>query len=703
MTRHALTAVALLLCQAAWASVGGRTAEAGNGAEVLLKESGPAAAAAAWQTVDVLPGLRPDGKLLSMEDVISAGVHPRLKSYYWEEDGSLAEGPGKGPKAPAGLRAFSRDGSLYLVRDTDTLCIAAAQEGDGIVYGTSVSRNEFGINGGIFPSPDGRRIAFYRKDQRAVTQFPLLDISTRTGSLRNIRYPMNGMASEIISLGVYDTIDGTTVWLQCDEFSEERYLTNVSWSADSQGIFVQVVDRSQHHMRLCLYNASDGTLQRRLLSEDNEAWVEPREPLRHFRDDFYIYSTANRDGYDSLYLLDAAGGGIWRLTEVDADVDFVATDGRFIYYMSAEVSPAESHLYRIELRPGRKAHAYAGKAFAGPGGRFGGKTRVPLPGQAGAFIVSAPQALTPGRGVHRVSFSPDCSRFLDRWSSLGEPGRLVLRSADGTLLEDLDTAADPLEGFARCTVELGTVRSSDGRFDNHYRLIKPLGFEEGRQYPVIVYVYGGPHSQMVTDSWLGGIRMWEMAMAQRGYVVYVQDNRGTDNHGLAYAQAINRKCGVHEMEDQVAGLEALLSRGFCDRSRIGVCGWSYGGFMTISLMTHYPSLFRAGACGGPVIDWKWYEIMYGERYMDTPETNPEGFRETSLLSWADKLEGPLLICQGAVDDTVVWQHSLSFVQKCVEAGKLLEYFPYPLSEHNVRGPWRAQMYALWTGFFERNL
>jgi len=623
----------------------------------------------AQNVIEIRPETNPDGSVMSMEDVISPASRSRMAPYHWAADGTLAEGYGK----PKSERFFSEDGSLYMLGAGDTLCIARSEE-DGIVYGTSVSRNEFGIAGGIFPSPDSSKLAFYRKDERAVTQFPLLDINSRTGTLRQIRYPMNGMSSETISLGVYDIPSGNTIYLACNDFGEDRYLTNISWTADGQGIFVMVVDRSQHHMRLNLYDAASGAFVKTLLTEDNEAWVEPQETLKHFKDALYIYTSENRDGFNSLYLLDLDSAKLTRITSVAADVHFEATDGRYVYYSSAEVSPAESHLYRVRVDKRRNG-----------------------------LRISAAQALTPERGSHRVSFNPDKTQFIDSWSSISVPGRKVLRNADGSLVRDLDTASDALASFAQCELEFGSVKSADGLYDNHYRLFKPLGFDPARKYPLIVYVYGGPHSQMVSDSFLGGVRLWELAMAQRGYLVYVQDNRGTDNHGLAYKQAINRRCGVAEMEDQVAGVKALIDRGFVDESRIGVSGWSYGGFMTISLMTHYPEIFKVGACGGPVIDWKWYEIMYGERYMDTEETNPEGFAETSLINWADKLSGSLLICQGAIDNTVVWQHSLSFVQKCIEKGILLDYFPYPRSEHNVFGPWRAQLYAKFTDYFEKNL
>jgi len=274
------------------------------------------------------------------------------------------------------------------------------------------------------------------------------------------------------------------------------------------------------------------------------------------------------------------------------------------------------------------------------------------------------------------------------------------RSTDGKVNECLFEGEDPLEGYASCKVEVGTVPSADNAFENYYRLIYPKDFDPAKKYPVIVYVYGGPHSQMVQDSWLGDIRMWEMLMAQKGYIVYVQDNRGTSNRGAAFEKAINRQCGKVEMEDQMVGIRRLLDLPYVDSERVGVHGWSYGGFMTISLMTTYPDVFKVGVAGGPVIDWKWYEIMYGERYMDTPETNPEGFEATSLINKATNLKGKLLICQGDVDDTVVWEHSLSFIQVCIDNGIPVDYFPYPVAQHNVFGRNRIHLMDKVTQYFE---
>ena len=613
-----------------------------------------------------LPECNPEGKRFTQEAVVDGSLYPRTPELQSVEPVAIEAAP----------RFFTQDGSVFLRTENGSqICIARSEE-DGIVYGETVSRNEFGITGGIFPSPSGTKVAFYRKDEREVTRYPLLNIRSRSGSARMIRYPMNGMHSEKLSLLIYDCESGKTVTITPTDFDDERYLTGVSWSPDEKSVYIQVLARSQHDLHLNAYRADDGRFKRTLLSAHNDAWVEPLDPIWFWdgRNDWFLYRTDNRDGWRNLYLCDTLGRNITRLTEENADVHYVTNRDGWLYYTSGVVSPVENHLFRFPVQISRKGKVRTGK----------------------------PQRLTSGPAWHHITFIPEKNAFLDRWSSPSVPEQVALIDERGGLLEGPLPAVDPLKDYAVCEVELGTVKSADGVTDNYYRLIKPLGWTPEGKYPVIHYVYGGPHSQMVTHAWLGNIRMWEMLMAQRGYVVYVQDNRGTQNRGAAFEKAINRRCGQAEMEDQVAGLTALLREPWADEARVGVYGWSYGGFMAISLLTHYPQIYKAGVAGGPVIDWKWYEVMYGERYMDTPETNPEGFAQTSLIPQAQNLQGRLLLMQGQLDDTVVNLHSLSFVQACVEAGKCPDYFPYPLSAHNVRGPWRAQMNTKITAFFDGN-
>lgn len=595
------------------------------------------------------PASNPEGRLISVEESQNRAVYPQLQKYYWASGGEVTTETSK---------------KLHSITPLPV------SRTEGISYGEVPSRNEFGCEKGYFPSPDGERLAVYRKDERSVGTFPLLDIDSRTGSLKQIRYPMNGMASEKLGLVVCDLCGNILSEIKVDDFTDERYLTGVTWSPDGKYIFVQVLDRAQHRMKLNQYRSDDGSFVRTILSEENEAWIEPQDPLYFLKGSYeFIYRTDNRDGYRNLYLCDTLGR-IRRLTPCDADVSYVGNDGKYVYYTSAEVSPVENHLFRVEIRKGK---------------------------------IRKPVRITKERGWHEISFYSDMTRFLDVWSNFTTPGVTQLREADGKLIEELQRAENPLKDYAKCEVEFGTVKSADGSFDNYYRLLKPLDFDPSRKYPLIVYVYGGPHSQMVRDSWLGSIRMWEMVMAQRGYVVYVQDNRGTENRGAGYEKAINRQCGQVEMADQMAGINELLQQSWIDRERVGVHGWSYGGFMTISLMTNYPDVFKTAVAGGPVIDWKWYEVMYGERYMDTEESNPEGFARTSLINKAGNLKGKLLICQGAVDQTVVWEHSLSFVQECIEKGVQLDYFPYPMDEHNMRGKARVHLYHKITDYFERFL
>ena len=605
------------------------------------------------------------GKILTTaETTLSRELAPHWYSHRWEES-PQAEFP----------KEFTKGKSLYIVKSEGDTLLVAESENPQITYGQVVSRNEFGIEGGTFWSPSREHLAFYRKDESKVTTFPLLDITSRTGTLREIKYPMAGMGSENVQLGIYSLTDGKTVYVKADEFGYDRYLTNITWTPDGSKVLIQVLDRSQKHLKLNMYDALTGDFLKTILTEDNEKYVEPRDPVWFLKgsSDLFIYRTDNRDGYRNLYLCDTEGN-IRRLTETDADVQYVANDGKYVWYTSAEISPIENHLFRISIKASPKGLSKA---------KFG-----------------KPEQLTVAEGWHNIEMSPDLTQYVDCWSNLTTPRVADLCSSDGKVIRNILTADDPTLDYAYTEISLGTVKSADGQYDNYYRLIKPIDFDPSKKYPTIVYVYGGPHSQMVTNTFLANLRRWEMHMAQRGYLVYVQDNRGTDNRGAAFEKAIHGQCGQAEMADQMEGVKMLMSLPYVDKDRIGVHGWSYGGFMTISLITNYPEIFKVAVAGGPVIDWKWYEVMYGERYMDHPERNPEGYAKTSLISKAKDLKGKLLICQGAIDPVVVWEHSLSFVRECVKNNVQVDYFPYPCAEHNVMGKDRIHLNDKITMYFE---
>ncbi len=622
-------------------------------------------------------------QLLTMEDaILNPALTPQRYTTKWGVDAKgrtiYAEGtsskelkwayPSNGKAAEVATKAaasarpryFTKENNLYYEMDGKQTAITSESNPD-IISGSEVSRNEFGINGGIFPSPDGLSVAFYQKDVSRVEDFPLLDITTRTGSLTNIKYPQNGLPSERVSLGIYNTTNGSTVWCKVTDFDCERYLTNITWSPDGKLIYIQVLNRAQKEMHLNSYCAATGEFVEQVCADTDPRYVEPSYPLYFVGGDpnRFIYSTNVRDGYWNLYLYerkdDTSAWSCRRMVDVDADIIYFGQDPKSVYYYSFEFSPVEQHLCKVDIKSGKTLR------------------------------------LTHAEGWHNCTLSPDGKWFFDNYSSLKVPRVVNIASTDGKVCRTLFEAPDPTTEFNYTPIELGSIKSADGKFDNYYRLIYPIDFDPTKKYPAILYVYGGPHSQMVNNTFCANLRRWEMYMAQRGYVVFVMDNRGTKYHGAEYEKAIHRQCGQAEMADQMKGIEWLTSHPWVDADRIGVHGWSYGGFMTISLITNYPEVFKVGVAGGPVIDWKWYEVMYGERYMETEATNPEGFAKTSLINQAKNLKGKLLICQGAIDPVVLWQHSLSFVRECVVNNVQVDYFPYPRHEHNVIGRDRVHL------------
>ena len=626
-----------------------------------------------------------DRRLLTMEDaILNRNLNPKNYQVRWSSDYpneylhqedsiTYAINIRTGRQRQVAIPATSKQHTPHAILKgnniswltADSIEIPITQFADtNIVCGQAVSRNEFGCMQGVFPSPDNSRIAFYVKDETHVTTFPLLDITTRTGTARNIKYPMIGMPSERLKFGVYDVVQNKTIYLAITDFTDERYLTNPAWSPDSKTIYIQVMNREQKALNLNAYDAITGEYITTLLTEQNDRFLEPNQPIIFLDNDRFIYTTDNRDGFYNLYLYSLKSNTLTRLTRVNADVEYLTHDAQHVYYYSFEISPAERHLYRVNITSGKTSR------------------------------------LTHAEGWHTCQLSPDKRHFTDNYSSLNVPRVVAVGSTDGRFYRDVFRADDPCRNHNYAPIELGTLPSADGKYLNHYRLIRPLDFDSTKQYPVILYVYGGPHTQLVRNNYQANLRRWEMYMAQRGYILFIIDNRGTPNHGADYARAIHRQCGVVEMQDQMAGLQWLMSHSWVDKNRIGVHGWSYGGFMTISLMTHYPDIFKVGVAGGPVIDWKWYEVMYGERYMETPDTNPEGFKNTSLINQAQNLRGKLLICQGLIDNVVLYQHSLNFLDACITHNIPVDYFIYPRAEHNVIGKDRVHLMQKVTDYFE---
>jgi len=558
--------------------------------------------------------------------------------------------------AKTGLVAFTLQNNLYLAEDGKVTQITHDQNPDD-VNGQIVSRNEFGITKGIFWSPSGEKLAFYRKDQSRVFNYPLVDIDHRIAEVKNIKYPMAGTPSEYVTLGVYDIKTGKTIFLKTNPKSEQ-YLTAVTWGPAGKYIYIAVLNRGQNHMWMNKYDATTGDLVKTLFEETNPKYVEPLFPLyfNPFNPNEFIWNS-RRDGWNHLYLYNTDGKLLKQLTKGNWEVTHVL--GYFrknrVYFIATKESPLQQNLYSVDMRNGKVIR------------------------------------LSPDHGTHSAKVSKDGKYLLDVFSSTEVSRAYKLLNDHGKVVRIIQKDKDPLADYKLGKMSIFTLKSEIDGADLYCRMIKPVDFDSTKKYPVIVYVYGGPHAQLVTDTWLGGAGFMLNYLAENGYLIFTLDNHGSQNRGRDFEQVIHRHLGTNEIKDQLTGVKFLKSLPYVDSTRMGVDGWSFGGFMTTSLMVRTPGVFKVGVAGGPVIDWKYYEVMYGERYMDTPQENPEGYKKANLLNYVDNLKGHLLLIHGTMDPVVVWQHSLLFVQKAVHDNKLMDYFVYPGHEHGVAGRDRLQL------------
>ncbi len=547
---------------------------------------------------------------------------------------------------------------------------AVTDEPAGIVCGQSVHRNEFGISKGTFWSPKGTSLAFYRMDESMVTEYPLVDITARVGELNPVRYPMAGMTSHKVQVGIYRPADGTTIYLETGD-PTDRYFTNIAWTPDEKILYLIEVNRDQNQAKLCQYDAASGKLMATLYEETHPKYVEPLQPVTFLPWDNtqFIYQS-QRDGWNHLYLMNMEKPGEYRqLTQgkwlVQGILGFNAKKKEIVFTATKE-SPLQSNLYKVNVNSGKVT------------------------------------ALDNGQGVHDALLSASGSYLIDNWSAPEVPRVIGLLSvADGKETAKLFTAPDPFAGIVMPTVETGTLKAADGTTDLYWRMLKPADFDSSKKYPVIVYVYGGPHAQMIVGNYRYAARGWDLYMAAaKDCILFTVDNRGSQNRGMEFENCTFRHLGIEECEDQAKAVEWLKTLPYVDGGRIGVHGWSFGGHMTTALMLRYPDLYKVGVAGGPVIDWKYYEVMYGERYMDTPEQNPEGYKECDLKQLAGNLKGHLLIIHDDHDDTCVPQHTLSFLKACVEARTYPDFFVYPGHKHNVIGRDRVHLHEKITSYFE---
>lgn len=558
--------------------------------------------------------------------------------------------------------ALGKENNLFIsTRGTE---IQVTKDGkEGIVYGQSVHRNEFGINKGTFWSPKGNMLAFYRMDETMVSSYPIMDLSKTPAQATTIRYPMAGDSSHQVKVGVFNILKQKTIWLNT-EGPLDQYLTNITWSPDEKYIYVAVLNRDQNHMKLQKFDSSTGSLLSTLLEEKHEAYVEPQHgPLALDPAGRRMIWQSERTGHNHLYLLEE-GKEMVALTEGDWDVVEVlglSSAGDKIYFQTAEEDGMSRHLLAVGIEDQKITK------------------------------------LTQGSGTHICRVNLNTGDYLDVYTALDVPR--VISAYTGGVKKELLKASNPLEKYDACEVRLLKFYTDDSVALNA-RMILPAQFDSSKVYPVLIYVYGGPHAQMVTNSWLGGADLWLYSVAQRGYIVFTLDNRGSGNRGKSFEQFTFRNLGEKEAEDQMLGVQYLKGLKYVDSNNLNVFGWSFGGFMTINLMTKYPEVFKKGVAGGPVCDWRMYEVMYTERYMDTPETNPEGYANSNLINRINKLKGELMLIHGTSDDVVLWQHSLALQQSAVKKGVIMDYMAYPGHAHNVLGKDRAHLYRAVSRYLE---
>lgn len=601
----------------------------------------------------------------------------------------------------SGAMAYVLKDQLFVCDKAGNINQLTTDGSRNIVYGEAVHRNEFGIKGGLFWSPSGNRLAFYRMDQSMVTDYPLVHIpevdwkpakgESRIATPEPTKYPMAGEKTHNVTVGVYDINTKKTIFLDAGD-PTDRYFTNIQWSPDSKTIYMFELNRDQNDCRLVAYNAESGKKIARepcqsakigvpynaesgkqiaeLYRETDAKYVEPTHPILFLpwnANQFVMLS--QKDGYAHLYLFNKDGKRIKQITKgnwVVMDVLGFNNKAKSIVYVSNECSPIQRNTWAVNVENGTRT------------------------------------LLDNGKGYHYATLSDGGKYLVDNYTEPSVPRKIdiITIGTKRPAIKNWLTAKDPWAGYSVPEYSSGSLKADDGTTDLYWRMVKPVGFDPSKKYPTVVYVYGGPHAHNVEASWHYGSRSWETYMAQKGYLLFIIDNRGSENRGKAFEQATFRQLGQVEMRDQMQGVKYLKTLPFVDADRIGVHGWSFGGFMTISLITNYPETFKVGVAGGPVIDWKWYEAMYGERYMDTPETNPEGYAKTSLLPKAKELKGKLQIITGLNDPVVLPQHCLTFIKACIAAGTQPDFFVYPGEPHNMRGHQSVHLHERITQYFE---
>jgi dipeptidyl-peptidase 4 len=543
--------------------------------------------------------------------------------------------------------SFVRDSNLWIVStaggDAKALTTGGSEE---ILKGQLdwVYPEELDCTTAYWWSPDSSKIAYYEMDERPVTRYPIMDMSSPTGAMDYTRYPQAGEANPIVRVGVVSLSAGQTTWMDTGA-NTDVYLPRVNWLPNSQSVAIQRLNRAQTQLDLLLADAQSGK-SNSILTETDPYWINVSDDLFFFSDSRRFLWSSERTGYRHLYLYDVSGKLLDTLTSGNWSVASTggfgpesnsppAVDEKqgYVYFPSAKDDDTGIQIYRLSLKD------------------------------------KSMRRITPTQGVHETSFAPGAAGFVDTFSDSSAPPRQDLFRADGARVTVLSENKVPeLADYHLSPTEFVTVSATDGT-PLRAKMIKPPDFDPSKKYPVLIDVYGGPHVQQVVNAWEGASYLWFQMIAQHGYIIFTLDNRGSAGRGHAFETPIYHHLGKIELQDQLAGVQYLKSLPYVDSSRIGIWGWSYGGFMTLTALFHAPDVFKIGVSVAPVSDWKLYDTIYTERYMGRPQDNPDGYKDSSPVNFAANLAGRLMLIHSTGDDNVHFANTAEVLNELIDNGK----------------------------------
>ncbi len=577
-----------------------------------------------------------------------------------------------------GFVSFVRERNLWVIDLASGKPLQLTRDGSATIgngVAEFVADEEMDRHTGYWWAPDDSAIAFARIDESPVPVQKRYEMYADRVEMIEQRYPAAGDRNVQVKLGVVAPRAGAAPkWVDLGR-EQDIYLARVTWR-DPQRLTFQRQSRDQKTLELIETTLADGR-QRTLVTETSRTWVPLHNDLRFLKDGRFVWSS-ERSGFEHLYLASEDGATLTPLTSGPWPVDellAVDEDAGQVYFRAGIESPLRSEIHAVPLAGG------------------------------------APVKLSRAAGMHSAAFANNASVYVDSWSNSTTPPQIELFRANGekiaTLLEN--DLADPKHPYARYRdaqrpVEFGTLMAADGKTPLNYSLIKPAGFDPSKRYPVAVYVYGGPASQTVTDSWPGrGDHLFNQYLAQQGYVVFSLDNRGTPRRGRDFGGALYGKQGTVEVTDQLRGVAWLKQQPWVDPARIGVQGWSNGGYMTLMLLAKASDQYACGVAGAPVTDWGLYDTHYTERYMNLPAANPDGYREGRILTHIDGLTSPLLLIHGMADDNVLFTHSTNLMSALQKRGQPFELMTYPGAKHGLSGSNALHRYRVAEDFLARCL